>query len=115
MTMNSYCADISVPTGMTYIDLDGIRVNVLCSGNGAPTFEECLARSVDLASDPRGYAHHPLVYVAVFEMCEHCKGHGKIPKYRGKRRIAYAFAECKACKGRGNWRVGNVVSVVNAS
>jgi hypothetical protein len=95
----SFQADISVPKerGLTVVQ----------SGDAAPTLAESLARACFTAGvyyvQDIGY---PYAIVQMYECCDACGGSGKLPKYRGRKRIACAWKPCKACGERGHWTVG---------
>lgn len=82
-------------------------MTVVQSGDGAPTFAESLAFACFTAGvyyvRDIGY---PFAIVQMHEVCDVCRGSGRLSKRRGRRVIPYAWKPCKACDERGSWPVG---------
>lgn len=114
--MNTYCCDIHIPdvAGRANAVLSAtVRTRNVMSGCHAATLDESIAKAIDVSSDPRGYGDHEIVYIVAHELCGACGSTGQVPKKRGKRRVPYAFAECKSCKGAAFWYAGKTVTVLN--
>lgn len=112
---NTFCSDLFVPRADGYAVVgDTVKAVCLMTGAHAATADESAAKAVETAGDERGYAHHPIVYVIVQELCGCCGGNGKVQKMRSKRPVPYAWGECKACEGAGSWYAGKTVTVLNS-
>lgn len=100
----SFQAEISVPkeSGLTVVQ---------CGDAGKTEAESlafaCYTAGIYYVKDI-GY---PYALVQVHECCDACNGAGKLPKYRGRRRLAYAYKPCNVCSERGIWPVGDAVRV----
>ncbi len=111
---NTFSCDIHIADPKGTALLGGtVRTRNVMTGCAGATADESAAAGIAVASDERGYAHEPLVYVVVHEICGSCKGSGRVPKKRGKRIVPFAYHECKTCEGAGFWYAGKTFSILN--
>lgn len=116
----SYCVDIVVPSYDPREDgihahptYQGIPGRCVMTGCHTKSADESARGGIKIASAECGYAHYPIVYVDVVELCDACGGNGRVSKRRGRKVVPYAWLDCKACKGCGSWSTGQVFTVVN--
>jgi|SRR5579872_4250141 len=111
---NTFCCDIHVADAAGTALIGGtVRTRNVMTGCHATTVDAAASAGIECASDARAYGHNPLVFVVVHELCGTCGGCGRVAKMRGKKRVPFAFLECKACEGAGFWYAGKTFSVIN--